>query len=187
MSPNLKRSGLERWNRSDFTPVTSVGKPVRIGVFRDQELTLHVGADLKEIEQLGWEIARSLVIVIPIVLLLIAAGSWWLGSIALTPIENIRRAAERITAERLDERIPSEGPTDEIGRLIDVLNATFERLQGSFEQAARFSADASHQLKTPIAILRAGIEEILAQPGLSDEHRESRGRSTCNKRGDSLQ
>ena len=89
-----------------------------------------------------------------------------------TPIENIRRAAERITAERLDERIPSHGPADEIGRLINVLNATFERLQGSFEQAARFSADASHQLKTPIAVLRAGIEEILAQPGLSDEHRE---------------
>jgi signal transduction histidine kinase len=57
--------------------------------------------------------------------------------------------------------------------LINVLNATFERLHGSFEQAARFSADASHQLKTPIAVLRAGIEEILAQPGLSSEHRES--------------
>src|SRR6476620_10774297 len=149
------------------------GKQGRIGIFRDKELTLHVGADLKDIEQLGWEIARSQVIVIPIVLLLIAAGSWILGSIALTPIEKIRRAAEHITAERLDERIPSGGPTDEIGRLIDVLNATFERLQGSFEQAARFSADASHQLKTPIAVLRAGIEEILAQPGLSDEHRES--------------
>jgi len=103
---------------------------------------------------------------------LIAAGSWWLGSIALTPIENIRRAAERITAERLDERIPSEGPADEIGGLIDVLNATFARLHGSFEQAARFSADASHQLKTPIAVLRVGIDEILNQPGLSNEHRE---------------
>jgi signal transduction histidine kinase len=56
--------------------------------------------------------------------------------------------------------------------LIDVLNATFERLQGSFEQAARFSADASHQLKTPIAILRAGIDEILDEPGLSPELRD---------------
>jgi two-component system heavy metal sensor histidine kinase CusS len=172
MSPNLTepvlKDGIETFHTRNIG-----GRAFRIGVFRDQELTLHVGADLKDIEQLGWEIARSLVIVIPVVLLLIAAGSWWLGSIALTPIENIRRAAERITAERLDERIPSEGPSDEIGRLIDVLNATFERLQGSFEQAARFSADASHQLKTPIAVLRAGIEEILAQPGLPDEQRES--------------
>jgi len=171
MSPNLSepvlKDGMETFHTREVG-----GRAVRIGVFSDQELTLHVGADLKDIEQLGWEIARSLVIVIPVVLLLIAAGSWWLGSIALTPIENIRRAAERITAERLDERIPSKGPADEMGRLIDVLNATFERLQGSFEQAARFSADASHQLKTPIAILRAGIDEILNQPGLSDEHRE---------------
>jgi len=171
MSPNLKepalKDGIEIFHTRNIG-----GRPVRIGVFRDQELTLHVGADLKDIEQLGCEIARSLVIVIPLVLLLIAAGSWWLGSLALTPIEHIRRAAERITAERLDERIPSHGPTDEIGGLIDVLNATFERLHGSFEQAARFSADASHQLKTPISILRAGIEEILNQPGLSNEHRE---------------
>jgi two-component system, OmpR family, heavy metal sensor histidine kinase CusS len=171
MSPNLSgpvlRDGIETFHTRHIAE-----RDVRIGVFRDQELTPHVGAELKEIEQLDWEIARTLVIVIPIVLLLIVAGSWWLGSVALTPIENIRRAAEHITAERLDERIPSHGPADEIGRLINVLNATFERLQGSFEQAARFSADASHQLKT-IAVLRAGIEEILAQPGLSDEHRES--------------
>ncbi len=162
MSPNLSQpvlvDGIETFHTRQIG-----GRAVRIGVFRDQELTLHVGAELKEIEQLGWEIARSLVIVIPIVLLLIVAGSWWLASVALTPIENIRRAVERITAERADE----------IGRLINVLNATFERLEGSFEQAARFSADASHQLKTPISVLRAGIEEILAQPGLSDDHRES--------------
>jgi signal transduction histidine kinase len=171
MSPNLSvpvlKDGIEAFHTREIA-----GRPVRIGVFSDSELTLHVGADLKEIEQLGWEIARSQVIVIPAVLLLIAAGSWVLGSIALTPIEQIRRAAERITAERLDERIPSQGPADEIGRLIGVLNATFERLQGSFEQAARFSADASHQLKTPIAILRAGIDEILDKDGISPEQRD---------------
>jgi signal transduction histidine kinase len=171
MSPNLKtpvlKDGIEAFHTREIA-----GRPVRIGLFRDSELTLHVGADLKDIEQLGWEIARSQVIVIPAVLLLIAAGSWLLGSIALTPIEQIRRAAERITAERLDERIPSQGPADEIGRLINVLNATFERLQGSFEQAARFSADASHQLKTPIAVLRAGIDEILQKDGIAPEQRE---------------
>ena len=171
MSPNLSApvltDGIEEFHTREIA-----GKQVRIGVFRDKELTLQVGADLKDIEQLGWEIARSQVIVIPTVLLLIAAGSWALGSIALTPIEKIRRAAEHITAERLDERIPSEGPADEIGRLINVLNATFERLQGSFEQAARFSADASHQLKTPIAILRAAIDEILDEPDISPNLRE---------------
>src|SRR6266850_6183841 len=171
MSPNVSEPVLKNGMETFHTRQIG-GRAVRIGVFSDSELTLHVGADLKDIEQLGWEIVRSLVIVIPMVLLLIVAGSWWLGAIALTPIENIRRSAERITAERLDERIPSQGPADEIGGLSDVLNATFERLQASFEQAARFSADASHQLRTPIAILRAGIDEMLNQPGLSNEHRE---------------
>ena len=171
MSPNLSVPVLND-HIDEFHTRDIAGRPVRIGVFRDKELTLHVGTDLKDIEQLGWEIARSQVIVIPAVLLLIAAGSWLLGSIALTPIEQIRRAAEHITAERLDERIPSQGPSDEIGRLIDVLNATFERLQGSFEQAARFSADASHQLKTPIAVLRAGIDEILDKDGISPDQRD---------------
>lgn len=171
MSPNLSAPVLKD-DIDSFHTRTVEGRAVRIGVFHDRELTLHVGADLKDIEQLGWEIVRSLVVVIPVVLLLIAIGSWWLGSVALTPIESIRRAAERITAERLDERIPSQGPHDEIGGLIDVLNATFERLQGSFEQAARFSADASHQLKTPIAILRAGIDEILDQPQVAGEQRQ---------------
>jgi signal transduction histidine kinase len=170
LSPNLQAPVLEDDVESFHTREIH-GTAVRIGVFRDDDVTLHVGADLKDIEQLGWEIAQSLFIVLPAVLLLIAAGSWWLGSIALTPIERIRRAAERITAERLDERIPSQGAADEIGRLTDVLNATFERLQRSFEQAARFSADASHQLKTPIAILRAGIEEVADEPGVSaDQH-----------------
>ncbi len=178
MSPNLREPVLTDGIEAFHTRQVG-GRPVRIGVFRDKELTLHVGADLKDIEQLGWEIARSQVIVIPVVLLLIAAGSWVLGSIALTPIEQIRRAAERITAERLDERIPFEGPEDEIGGLINVLNATFERLQGSFEQAARFSADASHQLKTPITVLRAGIDEILNKDGMSPEQR--------NRVGDLLQ
>jgi hypothetical protein len=134
MSPNLSEpvltDGIETFHTRQIG-----GKAVRIGVFRDQELTLHVGAELKEIEQLGWEIARSLVIVIPIVLLLIAAGSWWLGSVALTPIENIRRAAERITAERLDERIPSHGPADEIGsfdkRVERDIRATARKLRTS--------------------------------------------------------
>src|SRR4030095_628917 len=88
MSPNLSepvlRDGMETFHTRQIG-----GRAVRIGVFRDQELTLHVGADLKDIEQLGWGNARSLVIVIPIVLIVIAAGSWWLGSVALTPIENI--------------------------------------------------------------------------------------------------
>jgi len=77
------------------------------------------------------------------------------------------------TAQRLDQRLPVPPTNDEIAGLIEVLNATFERLQRSFEQSVRFSADASHHLKTPIAVLRAGVEEILADVSCSESTQAS--------------
>jgi signal transduction histidine kinase len=93
----------------------------------------------------------------------VGIGSTWVARKALAPVEEIRKAAAQITAQRLDQRLPVPPTHDEIAGLIEVLNAAFERLQRSFEQSARFSADASHHLKTPIAVLRAGVEEILAE------------------------
>jgi signal transduction histidine kinase len=95
-------------------------------------------------------------------------GSAWVASKAIAPVEEIRKAANRITPQQLDQRLPVPPTNDEIAGLIEMLNATFERLQRSFEQSARFSADASHHLKTPIAILRADVEEILADVNCSE-------------------
>jgi len=108
---------------------------------------------------------------IPTVLLVTLVGSAWVASKAIAPVEEIRQAAKRITAQRLDQRLPVPSTKDEIAGLIEVLNASFERLQRSFEQSARFSADASHHLKTPIAILRAGVEEIVADIQCSESTR----------------
>ncbi len=138
------------------------GRSVRVGEFSQNGLTLRVGADLKEIHQVGREIFFAMLGAIPTVLLLIAVGSRWVAGRALAPIEKVRQAAAQITPQRLDHRLPVPPTGDEIAGLIEVLNGTLERLQRSFEQSARFSADASHHLKTPIAVLRAGVEEILA-------------------------
>jgi signal transduction histidine kinase len=105
---------------------------------------------------------------IPTVLLITLVGSAWVASKAIAPVEEIHQAAKRITAQRLDQRLPVPPTHDEIAGLIEVLNATFERLQHSFEQSVRFSADASHHLKTPIAVLRAGVEEIVADIDCSE-------------------
>ncbi len=137
------------------------GRSIRIGEFTGNGLTLRVGADLKEINQIGRDIFRGMVAAIPTVLVIIILGGRWVASQAIAPVEDIRKAAAQITAQRLDQRLPVPPTGDEIAGLIEVLNAAFERLQGSFEQSIRFSADASHHLKTPIAVLRAGVEEIL--------------------------
>jgi signal transduction histidine kinase len=161
LSPGL-REPLSSDGIRDFHSRRIGGRSIRMAEFSENGLTLRVGADLKEINQIGHDIFRGMLFAVPTVLILIAVGCGWVASKAVAPVEEIRRAAAQITARRLDQRLPVPPTGDEIAGLIEVLNAAFERLQRSFEQSARFSADASHHLKTPIAVLRAGIEEILA-------------------------
>jgi signal transduction histidine kinase len=139
-------------------------RSLRMATFHEGGLTLLVGADLREVNQIGWDIIFGMCAAIPTVLLVVIIGGPLVASRAVAPVEEIRQAASSITAQNLDRRLPVPPTNDEIAGLITVLNATFERLQRSFEQSARFTADASHQLKTPVAVLRAGIEEMLNDP-----------------------
>src|SRR5882724_8066951 len=161
LSPRLRqpfpRDGIKEFHNHKID-----GKNVRVAEFSENGLTLRAGDDLKEINQIGRDIFLAMLGAIPTVLLITLFGSTWVASKAIAPVEEIRQAASRITAQRLDQRLPVPPTNDEIAGLIEMLNATFERLQRSFEQSARFSADASHHLKTPIAVLRAGVEEILS-------------------------
>jgi signal transduction histidine kinase len=145
------------------------GRIIRMGEFTQDGLTLHVGADLKEINQIGRDILIGMLAAVPTVLIVVAIGSRWVASKAVAPVEEIRQAAAKITAHRPDLRLPVPPTGDEIAGLIEVLNAAFERLQRSLEQSVRFSADASHHLKTPIAVIRAGVEEILADAECSPQ------------------
>lgn len=165
-SPKL-RTAFPADGIKDFHNHKIDGRNIRLAEFEENGLTLRVGDDLKEIKRVGRDILFAMFGAIPTVLLVILIGSRWVASRALAPIEEIRQAAASITPQRLDQRLPVPPTGDEIAGLIEVLNAAFERLQRSFEQSARFSADASHHLKTPIAVLRAGVEEILADPECS--------------------
>ena len=167
LSPRLRqpfpRDGIKKFHNQKID-----GQSIRLAEFSENGLTLRAGDDLKEINQIGRDIFLAMLGAIPTVLLITLVGSAWVASKAIAPVEEIRQAAKRITAQRLDQRLPVPPTNDEIAGLIEVLNATFERLQRSFEQSVRFSADASHHLKTPIAVLRAGVEEILADVNCSE-------------------
>jgi signal transduction histidine kinase len=163
LSPNLFKpilhDGIEKFHTRKID-----GRSVRMGTFHWNGLTLHVGADMKEVNRIGWDIVVGMFGAIPTVLIVITIGGRWVARKALAPVEAISEAASRITVHNLDQRLPVPPADDEIAELIAVLNATFDRLQRSFEQSVRFSAEASHHLKTPISVLRAGIEEILTDP-----------------------
>jgi len=167
LSPRLRqpfpRDGIREFHNHKID-----GQNIRLAEFTKNGLTLRAGDDLKEINQIGRDIFFAMLAAIPTVLIVTLVGATWVASKAIAPVEEIRQAANRITAQRLDQRLPVPPTNDEIAGFIEMLNSTFERLQRSFEQSARFSADASHHLKTPIAILRADVEEILADVNCSE-------------------
>lgn len=118
------------------------------------------------------ELIGVLLLALPVAL----ATAWFAGfhvtRRALAPLEDLARRTERITATRLQQRLPVENPDDELGHIARVLNGLLARLENSFEQLRRFTSDASHELRTPLAALRSVGEMGLQGEYSSTEYRD---------------
>lgn len=170
-SSNLRDEDLRRVPPGLHT-VELFGRNCRVGTFRDGPITLHVGTRLGTLEGMQQDLRRGFYFALPITGLIVFIGGLLLARQALRPITAMTAAAEQISAEKPDERLPMPRANDEIARLTRVLNESFDRLQRAYTSAARFSADASHQLKTPIAVLRAGLDELRLDDSLKPDQRE---------------
>jgi len=117
---------------------------------------------------------EAVAIAIPLALVLAGAGGYFLARKSLAPVVAMSGQATRISAERLDLRLPVANPRDELGQLATAFNALLSRLEAAFRQQRQFMADASHELRTPVAILRAEADVALSRPDRSPaEYRES--------------
>ena len=106
---------------------------------------------------------------IPVVL----TGGWWFMRRILTPLDVLADGVARIDANRLQEPLPRSNNGDEVDRLTEAFNATTARLHRSFQQVREFTLHASHELKTPLTVMRAQIETALRDAeDLSDSQRE---------------
>jgi signal transduction histidine kinase len=152
-----------RWKLALYAAALAVAATLA-GAATTWTIILWSDAEMKQVNRIGWDILFGMLGAIPTVLIVIAIGGRWVAKQALAPVEAISQAAGQITVKNLDQRLPVPATADEIAELVTVLNTTLDRLQRSFEQSVRFSAEASHHLKTPLSVLRAGIEEILTDP-----------------------
>jgi heavy metal sensor kinase len=119
----------------------------------------------KEASELLFDLVCAYMTALPVGVLVTGFGIWWITRKALRPLEDVADAAEQMHARSLSQRLPRPQVNDEIGRLVHVLNDAFDRLERSFTQATRFSSDASHELKTPLTIMRGEIESALRTHG----------------------
>lgn len=92
------------------------------------------------------------------------ASAYWLAGHTLRPIQELSEAARRINADTLYTRLALDGPADELNELANAFDAMLDRLEHAFEQQSRFVSDAAHELRTPLATLRASLEVIRTDP-----------------------
>jgi heavy metal sensor kinase len=152
------------------TPYRIISTPV----YRDRKLTeiIQLGTHLRFVRKNLSHFRNNILIALLIVLVLGAVGGWVLARRSLSPIGYIASKAQSITSENLSERLHPRGTDDELDDLIGTINGMIVRLESSFKRMAEFTADASHELKTPICAMRGEAEVLLSKGRPAQEYQE---------------
>jgi two-component system, OmpR family, sensor kinase len=166
----------------DMPPVRGLNEPSRVlatAVTRDgRSLVLVVGATRENGAETLASFRDELLIAGPIALLLAAGIGYLLAGLSLRQVDSMRRRAAAVSAETPGERLPVPPTGDELQRLGETLNDMLDRLESALERERDFVADAGHELRTPLALLRTELELALRQAETAEELREAVRRSS---------
>lgn len=133
--------------------------------------SLQDGADAAPVRRAIAHLRSALLLVIPIILALCVAGGYWMAGWALAPVNEVTNALARIGPRDLRQRLPLPRVRDEAGQLIAAINQLLERLELASAAQQRFVSEAAHELRTPLAVLRSGLEITLQRPRGAEESR----------------
>ena len=154
---------------SEATQISTVGRwrqwPIRVAskhiVAGGVPLTIHLVQPLRDMLVSQGQYTTYLALLLTIALILASTTAYSVSRHALAPVENIRREAEAINPEHLSARLPLPPTDDELKRLAQTLNAMLARIEGGFHAVQQFTADASHELRAPLALILTATEVTL--------------------------
>jgi signal transduction histidine kinase len=140
-------------------------------MYRHITATLPEGPAADALAELAWQFA---LVLLGATLSSVALG-WAMAGRVLAPLSRMTATARAISEERLDRRIALDGPRDELRELADTLDAMLDRLGEAFEAQRRFVANASHELRSPLTVIRTEADVALADPGAGPEELRAMG------------
>lgn len=158
----------------DRTRTVQVGPQVlRLLTARVRVGFVQIGLPIDSFEEVKNGFLWSVGLSSPLLLLVAWLGGYWMSGQALKPVDQISNSAAKIGPQELSTRLQTSGVNDELGRLSNVLNAMLTRLEQAFKRITEFTADASHELRTPVTIIHTTSELMQARPRTLDEHVQS--------------
>ena len=145
--------------------MTVRGQPVEV------TLTISLADFHRVLQTLAW----VMMAVFPAVLAIAAVGGWWLAKRALQPVGAMTREARDINARDLSARVSVPETGDELQELAEAWNSLLARIEASVQAVRRFTADAAHELRTPVTVIRTSAELALRHPRTSESYRQTIG------------
>jgi len=175
--PQLPSSGA---NRTTFFTTNLNRSQYRIAIAtveaEEQSFQVHVGVPTEPFDQALDSFRLIEKEALPLLVVLASLLGYWLSGKALQPVNRIIETAERIGAQNLGQRLEVPAAGDEVRRLSETLNAMLARIEAAFQKITQFTADASHDLRTPVAVIRGTAEVALRRPRQAEEYKEALAR-----------
>jgi heavy metal sensor kinase len=170
VSPDQVKRPIVRSRRIDGRPFRFAFQKLPVN---GRVYTVEMGVPADDAVETLYDFRSYLLMFAPLLLLVAAGGGYWLSRRALSPVDALVRTAREVSGTNLSSRLQKLETGDELQRLSDTLNEMLDRIESAFQRITQFTADASHELRTPVSLIRTEAELALRRSRGEAEYKES--------------